>query len=68
MLEDQELCVYQFLLSLKSFSDLIETDIHKVLDPLTSIKSRNGVGETAPQSVKRESAAIIKRLKKIGFK
>ena len=56
------------LKDLRSFSDLIETDIHKVLDPLTSIKSRNGVGETAPQSVKRESAAIIKRLKKIGFK
>jgi argininosuccinate lyase len=53
---------------LRNFSDLIGSDIHKVLDPVTSVKSRNGVGETAPQSVKRESTAILKRLKKFGFK
>ena len=53
---------------LRNFSDLIEPDIHKVLDPVTSVKSRNGVGETAPKSVKRESTAILKRLKKFGFK
>jgi len=53
---------------LRNFSDLIEPDIHKVLDPITSVKSRNGVGETAPKSVKRESTAVLKRLKKYGFK
>tara|TARA_X000000368_G_scaffold394050_1_gene360268 strand:+ start:147 stop:401 length:255 start_codon:yes stop_codon:yes gene_type:complete len=53
---------------LRNFSDLIGPDIHKVLDPVTSVKSRNGVGETAPQSVKRESTAILKRLNKFGFK
>jgi len=53
---------------LRNFSDLIGSDIHKVLDPVTSVKSRNGVGETAPQSVRRESTAILKRLKKFGLK
>ena len=53
---------------LRNFSDLIGPDIHKVLDPVTSVKSRNGVGETAPQSVRRESTAILKRLKKFGLK
>ena len=53
---------------LRNFSDLIGSDIHKVLDPVISVKSRNGVGETAPQSVRRESTAILKRLKKFGFK
>ena len=53
---------------LRNFSDLIEPDIHKVLDPVTSVKSRNGVGETAPKSLKGESTAILKRLKKFGFK
>jgi len=53
---------------LRKFSDLIGPDIHKVLDPVTSVKSRNGVGETAPQSVRRESTAILKRLKKFGSK
>ena len=65
---DVDLPVLYSYKDLRKFSGLIEPDIHKVLDPVTSVKSRNGVGETAPKSVKRESTAIIKRLKKFGFK
>ena len=53
---------------LKGFSKLIQADIYDVLDPMTSVKSRTGIGETSPASVKRESKACIKRLKKYGFK
>ena len=53
---------------LKSFSEMIDSDIHKALDPINCIKSRNGHGETSPASVVRESTAVIKRLKKYGFK
>ena len=53
---------------LRKFSDLIGPDIHDILDPLTSVKKRNGIGETSPQSVKREASIILKRLKKLGFK
>ncbi len=53
---------------LMKFSDLIGPDIHDILDPLTSVNKRNGIGETSPQSVKRESSIVLKRLKKLGFK
>ena len=53
---------------LQSFTDLITSDIFRTLDPMTSIKSRSGIGETSPTSVARESLAIQKRLKKYGFK
>ncbi len=53
---------------LKGFSKLIQADIYDVLDPMNSVKSRTGIGETSPASVKRESKACIKRLKKYGFK
>tara|TARA_B100000035_G_C21003174_1_gene555939 strand:- start:302 stop:1693 length:1392 start_codon:yes stop_codon:yes gene_type:complete len=56
------------LKELNAFSKLIDKDIFKILDPLTSIQSRTGKGETSPASVLRESKLILKRLKKYGFK
>jgi argininosuccinate lyase len=53
---------------LKGFSALIANDVYKVLDPMTCIKSRTGVGETSPASVTKQANAVLARLKKSGFK
>ena len=53
---------------LQSFSKLITKDIYPILDPMISVQSRTGIGETSPRSVKKESNSIIKRLKKYGYK
>ena len=53
---------------LKGFSTLISNDVYKVLDPMTCIKSRTGVGETSPASVTKQANAVLARLKKSGFK
>ena len=53
---------------LQSCSKLITKDIYPILDPMISVQSRTGIGETSPRSVKKESNSIIKRLKKYGYK
>lgn len=49
---------------MKSFSDLIEDDVRKCLDPATSVKRRNLYGGTGHSAVKR---SLKKAMKELGF-
>ncbi len=53
---------------LKSFSKMIDKDVYKLLDAKNSIKTRSGVGETSPKSVKKQAAKNLKRLRQFGYK
>ena len=53
---------------LKKFSKAIDKDVYKLLDAKNSIKTRSGVGETSPKSVKRQAQKNLKRLRGFGYK
>jgi len=52
------------LTKLKTFSNKIEADVHRVLTPEGSVAARQHIGGTAPAAVRRAVARARKRLKR----
>jgi len=52
------------LTKLKTFSNKIEADVHRVLTPEGSVAARQHIGGTAPTAVRRAVARARKRLKR----